>query len=418
MGQALLDGFERGFNMMERHKARMGQEERRNTTLDREEERYQEGQTRLADMDKRNESRYQDNQERQNTNDANASEHRASMLSESQKRTNNQQENHQWQKNQAIEQKKWALIAPQMENIHTEYFNTGKLPEQAANFFKENPEYNDYNPDSYKSAEYRESVKNLKAKTVDIFKNKKLHEFKDPEYIKLFDQAFQSKIKQGVGETDYPRNAQIIDKKVAQLIPTRNGNVSIGLEVTYQKADGETYTEIQPMTKGKTTDKNDPVNEWSIKEIMGAIETRASMADMAENADSYLNRSKNTLNAMGFGGVKQEKAYLKELSAIDKDLTNAISKVQGDSNYLDEESRDKAISQIKQTYQQRKDSLNKNYGVKSEQPVEASEGGYKSSVEGIDANGVIEKFMSVNENMTKEQAIAAATQQGYLTNGE
>lgn len=540
MGQSILDGFERGFGMMERHKARVNGENRRNRLDEQNESRYQDNQTRLADIDDRNENRYQESQirlanmddrndvrykdglNRQKTQAENTANHRASMLEQQEQRTSNQQSHYQWQKNEAEEKKQWGLIAPQMQNIHQEFFNTGKLPEQAAKFFEENPQYNDYNPASYQDPEYRNSVKMLRNKTTEIFKGKKLHEFKSPEYIKLFDQAFQSKIQQGVGEVDVVRNAKVLSKEVAQLIPTRNGKVSIGLKVTYQDDKGETYTEIQPMTKGRTSDQEDPVNEWELKELLSAIETRSQMADMVENGEHYLNRSGNTLKAMGFGGAKDKKAYRKELSSIYKDLANAVTKIQGDSNYMDEESRNAAIKRVEETFKQRKASVNKNYGVdepegnnktthddsirndgtqkgngyfgvlknsngqdvtefsigieingketeiptlvptltkdeikavllastgKGEIPrsvmKKASEHAkkrmsqglspfndtdylagkgksikYTSTVDGQDVDGVIGRFMSANKGMTEQQAIAAATNQGYLTNDE
>lgn len=417
MGQALLSGFERGFNMMERHQARVGRDERLSRIEKQNESRYQEGQVRLADMDDRNESRYQDGQTRQKTNDANTASYRESMLDESQKRTANQSKQFQWKQNQAEEQKQWGLIAPQMQNIHQQYFETGKVPEQAAKFFEENPQYNDYNPDSYKNPEYRKSVKMLRDKTTEIFKGKKLHEFKDPEYIKLFDQAFQSKIKQGVGEVDLPRNAQIIDKKVSQLIPTRNGRVSIGLEVTYQDSKGETFTEIQPMTKGRTGDKEDPVNEWELKELLSAIETRSNMADMVENGEHYLNRSGNTLKAMGFGkSDKTNTAYRKEVNSLKKEMRKAQS--QANKDMLEGDARKEFL----QPYIDALTEVDQDYGVESEdtpKPVEKKgRGKYKSTIDGQDVNGVIDRFMSANKGMIKEQAIAAATNQGYLTNDE
>lgn len=417
MGQALLNGFERGFNMMERHQARVGRDERLSRIEKQNESRYQDKQVRLADMDDLSESRYQDEQARKKTNDANTASHRESMLDESQERTANQSKQYQWKQNQAEEQKQWGLIAPQMQNIHQQYFETGEVPEQAAKFFEENPQYNDYNPDSYKNPEYRKSVKMLRDKTTEIFKGKKLHEFKDPEYIKLFDQAFQSKIKQGVGEMDLPRNARIVDKKVSQLIPTRNGRVSIGLEVTYQDSKGETFTEIQPMTKGRTGDKEDPVNEWELKELLSAIETRSNMADMVENGEHYLNRSGNTLKAMGFGkSDKANAAYRKEVNSLKKEMRKAQS--QANKDMLEGDARKEFL----QPYVDALTEVDNAYGVENEdapEPAGKKDGEkYRSTIDGQDVNGVIDRFMSANKGMTKEQAIAAATNQGYLTNDE
>jgi hypothetical protein len=298
MGAPLLDGFERGFNMMERHDARVGRKERLSRMDEQNESRYQAGQTRLADMDKQNESRYQDTQTQQATNNENTANYRTSMLNSSQERTENQKEQNLWQRNKSDEQQQWGLVAPQLQNIHEEYLKTGTMPDQAAKFFKDNPQYADYSPESFRNPEYVKSIKTLKAKTNEIFKGGKLHQFKSPEYIEMFNGAFKSKIQQGVGDVDLARNATVTGKRVAQLIPTREGKVSIGLEVSYKKENGETYTEIQPMTHGRTREDGDPVTEWGLKELMTAIEVRSSMADLALNGEEYQAKSQKTLGAM------------------------------------------------------------------------------------------------------------------------
>lgn len=406
MGQAILDGFERGFGMMERHKARINGEKR-----------YTDSQARLADMDEQNESRYQDTIDHRKAQTENAANHRASMLEQQEQRTSNQQNHYAWQKNVAEEQAQWQLIAPQLQNIHDEYAKTGQLSEQNAKFFKEHQQYNDYNPESYKSPEYRQATKALHDKTTQIFESGKLHQFKDPAYIKSFNDAFKSKIQQGVGEDDLPRNATITSKEVAQLIPTRDGKVSIGLKVTYQPKDGgEPYSEIQPMTKGRTNEEGDPVNEWELKELMSAIGTRRHMAYMAESSEEFRGRSNSTLKSAGVGGATDKKAYRKDLASFEKDLTKAITDIQGDSQYFDEKLRTKAIESVKQTFEQRKKSLNHAYGVEvPEAKTDTNKPKYKSTVDGQDVNGVVDRFMSANKGMTKEQALAAAMKQGYIS---
>ena len=311
MGAPLLDGFERGFNMMERHNARIGRDSRLARLDEQNESRYQDGQARLAEIDNRDNSRYEDSLERQKVNEKNTADYRLNMLSENQKRTKAQQEQYQWQRNKSEEQQQWGLVAPQLQNIHEQYFETGSMPEQAAKFFSDNPQYADYSPESFRDPEYVKSAKALKSKTTEIFQSGKLHKFKDPSYIDLFNGAFKSKVKQGVGEVDFIRNAKVIDKNVAQLIPTRNGKVSIGLEVTYQKDNGEKYTEIQPMTHGRTSEDSDPVTEWDLKELMSAIDVRASMADLAENGEQYRQRSQQTLGALK--GLSKQKPNWKEV---------------------------------------------------------------------------------------------------------
>ena len=401
MGQAILDGFERGFNMMERHNARVGRDER------------------TARLDEQNENRYNDTVDyRKQTAENTANYRKQESTAKSKHR--------QWQVNQAEEQKQWALISPQMENIHNEYFKTGELPEQAAKFFEENPQYADYNPSTYQDPNFRKAAKDLQAKTTEIFKSKKLHQFKDPAYIKSFNDAFQSKIQQGVGEDDIPRNAKITSKSVAELIPTRDGKVSIGLKVTYQPNDGgASYSEIQPMTKGKTSDQEDPVNEWGLPEIMSAINTRASMADMAENGEHYLNRSGNTLKAMGFGGAKDKKAYRNELSSIEKDLAKAITDIQGDSSYMDEASRTAAINGVKATFERRRKSTNKAYGIEDEkstthQPdplglLGDGDNGPSNDPLGLLGGGTTNQPTQEVVNKTEEQPVIAKTKEPKIT---
>ncbi len=416
MGAPLLDGFERGFNMMERHNARIGRDKRLSELDQRDESRYQDGQARLADIDKQNESRYQDGLSRQTANDENTAKYRQSMLGANQDRTENQQQHYQWQKNKADEQQQWGLVAPQLQNIHEQYFETGAMPEQAAKFFSDNPQYADYSPESFRDPEYVKSAKALKAKTTEIFEGGKLHQFKDPEYIALFNGAFKSKIQQGVGEDDLIRNAKVMSKRVAQLIPTRDGKVSIGLEVTYQKDNGETFTEIQPMTHGRTSEDNDPVTEWGLKELMSAIDVRASMADLALNGDEYRNKSGKVLGALksksnAKGESKAAIAYRKERSSLEKELRKAQQTAMKDM--LEGEEKEAFLKPINDALTQ----LNKEYGVEDSGSEDSGseDPKYKSTLEGHDVDSVIERFQKANSNMSKEQALAAAIKQGYIS---
>ena len=412
MGSPLLDGFERGFNMMERHNARIGRDKRLADLDQQNESRYQDGQARLAEIDNRDNSRYEDSLERQKVNEKNTADYRLNMLSENQKRTEAQQEQYQWQRNKSEEQQQWGLVAPQLQNIHEQYFETGSMPEQAAKFFSDNPQYADYSPESFRDPEYVKSAKALKSKTTEIFQSGKLHEFKDPSYIELFNGAFKSKVKQGVGEVDLIRNAKVIDKSVAQLIPTRNGKVSIGLEVTYQKDNGEKYTEIQPMTHGRTSEDSDPVTEWDLKELMSAIDVRASMADLAKNGEQYRNKSGKVLGALksqsnARSNNKAQETYRKERSSLEKELRKAQQTAMKDMP--EGEEKEKFLKPIQDALTR----LDKEYGVKTETIEEASK--YKSTLEGLDVDSIIERFQKANSSMSKEQALAAAIKQGYIS---
>jgi hypothetical protein len=402
MGAALLDGFERGFNMMERHDARVGRKERLSRMDEQNESRYQDGQarqseidkqnesrylagqTRLSDMDKQNESRYQDNKARQVTNDKAAVDYRASMLSSSQENTENQQKHYKWQQNVKDREQKWSLIAPQLENIHNQFFETGTMPEQAAQFFKDTPLYNDYNPATYTDKKRRDSIKQLEAKTKGALDSGNFAVFKEPEFLKLFNTSYQSTIKRGVGDFDDKEGATIVDKELGQLIPAGEGSVSIELNVTYQKPNGDKYTKPQPMTKGGTNEEGDPVNRWSLGEMMNTMKVRSSMADLAENGEKYRARSEQTLGAMRNTpqedlAAKTRKAYLKEVGSIQKEMR----KVRSDSDLVS------TPDEIEDKLKHHKIAINaidKEYGRNPSFPVAVKGGSSKEQVKSPPAN--------------------------------
>lgn len=364
MGAPLLDGFERGFNMMERHNARIGRDKRLADLDQQNESRYQDGQTRLADIDKRNDARYQDGLTRQKTNDENTAKYRESMLGANQERAKNQQEYYQWQKNVKDREQKWGLIAPQLQNIHEQYFETGTMPEQAAQFFKDTPLYNDYNPETYTDKKRRDSIKRLETKTKEALDGGNFSVFKDPEFISLFNTSYQSTIKRGVGDFDDKEGATIVDKEVGQFIPAGEGSVSIELNVTYQKPNGDKYTKPQPMTKGGTNEDSDPVNRWSLGEMMNTMKVRASMADLAKNGEQYRNKSGKVLGALksqsnARSNNKAQETYRKERSSLEKELRKAQQTAMKDT--LEGEEKSAYLKPIKDAIER----LDKEYGVTS-----------------------------------------------------
>ena len=391
MTGALVDGALRGFNAMEQYK---NNEFRKNRSIEhdeRTEKRYQDSQLRLRDIDEQNERRYNDNKnleqtryddriEKEKIATEETSKHRLSMLDQSKQRTDNsnkrveqQQQQYKWQQNQAEEKKQFEIISPQFANIHLEYRETGVMSDFALNFFDSFPQYSDFDPRTYDSKEVRDNVKNLTSKVKSIFKSGKTHELKSPEFVELFNGAFKSKIQQGIGEQDLIRNATIVDKSVGQIIPTRDGKVSIGLKVTYQKQNGETYSEMQPMTKGRTSDKEDPVNEFEMKELLAGLKIRQSMVDGAES-NMQQERSDRVLGAAGFGkeGVnpKETKANNKEHRKEVNSLRKDIRKIQSEMSDFSSDEVDAKLLPYKQAINE----ADQAYGKEPTYP-ELTEGG-------------------------------------------
>ena len=407
---ALLNGFERGFNMVERHQARKDRNMRLSDLDKQRKQEYQDRQNRLSMLDKRNEERYQAQQSRLSDMDAKNDKLQQERLNLQKQQQASLTEERQWRRNQAEEQKRWGLLAPQLQNIHEQYYETGELPETAQSFFTEHPEYNDYNPSTYRDPEYVKSINLLNERTSEIMKSGKMRELQDPAYIDLFNNAFKSKIQQGVGEQDLIRNATVTGKRVAQLIPTRGGKVSIGLEVSYQGRDGKAWTEVHPMTKGRSAEQDDPVTEWEAKELMAALGMRKHMADMAINGEKYRQRSSNTLSATGKKDKSQAKdkaAYRRERRALEKELR----KVQMTDDYRKLGSAER--QEIEKPVNEAISRLEAEYGIeaKSVQPKEQQ---LISLKEGKTTGDVIKAIMDKNKGMNEERAKYLAIMQGYI----
>lgn len=299
MSSALVNGFKDGFQMMEQHKNNEFRRERL-SDLDaqnalqaakRDKQRDEDVQYRNDQFEYRKERDLKSDEVNANTTKLN-NEHRTSLIDLAKTR----KEKANWELNQQKEQKAWGIIAPQLPNIHEQFMETGKLTEQAKAFFSEHPEYNDYNPETYLDDNYRKNVDELHALTQKAFESKQPQLINSPQYLELFNGAFNSKVRQGIGEFDHVLNAKVTNKRVAKLIPTDKGKVTIGLEVTYQKPNGETFTEIQPMTKGRTSDSDDVVQQFDMRELFAGLETRKRMAELVNNKDHYAQKSKKALS--------------------------------------------------------------------------------------------------------------------------
>jgi hypothetical protein len=295
MGSAIVDGFKDGFQMMEQHEDREFKRKRL-SDIDAQNalQVAKRDKQREEDIQYRNEQ-FKYNKERNAKSDELDSKQKNSLLNLSE--TRNKAAN--WQLEQQKEQKAWGIIAPQLPNIHEQFMETGELSEQAKSFFSEHPEYNDYNPETYLNEDYRKTVDELHALTQEAFTKKTPQLINSTKYLELFNGAFNSKVRQGIGEFNHVLNAKVTNKRVAKLIPTESGKVTIGLEVTYQKPNGESFTELQPMTKGRTSDSDDVVQQFDMRELFAGLETRKRMAELVNNKDHYSQRSNKALGRIG-----------------------------------------------------------------------------------------------------------------------
>ncbi|ALS32686.1 hypothetical protein PTRA_a1477 [Pseudoalteromonas translucida KMM 520] len=418
MAGAFVDGALKGFEMMERHQAR------------------KDDKARLSIMDERNEERYRESIERQNRMDEESRKNRESDVTwrESQAESTNNYRNDaltankeqtKWQQNYKNQQAQWQKDQQAIPVAWQSFRETGQVPEELSDVLERNK---GMDPRTYMNPQYRAEVKGLGEKLDNVIKSGNMAEANSPETLNLFNNVFKDKISQSVGQFDEKVNSKIASVDFAGFVPAEreDGSVALALKVTY--ANGS--QEIKPMTKGRSSDGDDPVMTYTPKELVNTIKTRAMMADMMERpeywdkmgAEVAANFGRGTKASAGKGG---DNGYQKQLNSIQDEMTKALAKIEGgsDLDYLDDGGREEAKNRVKKLYQERIEQLQQSYGTSSSsKPTNSNQTNesvkYISKIDGVDAKGVISKFMEANKNLSEQQATQIAIQQGYLSNDQ
>ena len=374
MAGAFVDGALKGFNMMERHQSRQFNEQRLSDLDKRNEERYQQGQMRLADLDKQRKAEraedvaFRNQQAKQNNEHQNATlrsmnDYRNKSLEQRAAETTWQQN---WQEQQKLYQQDQGDIALGWQAFRAD----GRVPEALEEVFARNPTKD---PRKYTDPSLRESVKQLHSVMGEAIKTGQLSKVNEPDSIKLFNNVFKEKINSSVGHFDKLVGAKIADVNFAGFVPVedKEGRVALALEVTYENGSKE----VKPMTKGRTSQSDDPVLTFTPKELIGTINSAATMADMMERPEYYDLLGKQLNANMGIGtrpsgrSKSPKDEYRKQLNSIQDEMTKALAKIDGgsDLDYLEDGGREQAINRVRALYQQRIDQLNSSYGIESNQ---------------------------------------------------
>ncbi|MDN3390850.1 hypothetical protein [Pseudoalteromonas sp. APC 3691] len=421
MAGAFVDGALKGFEMMERHQAR------------------KDNKARLADMDKRNDQRYQDGLDRQaqldnervqnRKQDVKFRENQANQNSEYRNKTlEANQQQRQWEQNYKTQQDIWEKDQPAIPLAWQSFRETGRIPEDLNDVLSRNK---GMDPRTYMKPEYREAVKGLSTKLDTVIKSGNMAQANSPETIKLFDGVFGDKIKASIGQYDEAVKSKIANVEFAGFVPAEreDGSVALALQVTYENGSKK----VKPMTKGRTSEGDDPVMTYTPKELVSTIKTRAMMADMIERPEYWDKMGTEVAANFGRRSVQQKEApqeseYRKARVKIIEDESSALAEIEynygkPEKDSSEEADKKEAIAAVRSQFEQRKNKLGEIYGKKAiEEPPEAGNGKnkakYISKIDGVDASGVINKFMEVNKNLTEQQATQIAIQQGYLSNGQ
>jgi hypothetical protein len=358
MAGAFVDGALKGFEMMERHQER------------------KDNKARLAEMDKRNEERYQDSIDWRERQAADNKEWRESQAAESRdyraKTLEANKQQRQWQQKYQTQQVQWQKDQQAIPVAWQSFRETGQIPEELSDVLERNK---GMDPRTYMKPEYREAVKGLSTKLDTVIKSGNMAEANSPETIKLFNGVFKDKINSSVGQYDETVKSKIASVDFAGFVPAEreDGSVALALQVTYENG----MKEIKPMTKGRTSEGDDPVMTYTPQELVGTIKTRAMMADMIERPEYWDKMGEKVGVSLGGasrkGGGDRRNEYQEQLNSIQDEMTKALAKIEsaGVMEYADDAARTEAKKRVSKLYESRVNQLKKAYGVE----VPSGEGG-------------------------------------------
>lgn len=370
MAGAFVDGALKGFEMMERHQARKDNKARLSDMDNFRKQQYGDQKGRLADMDKRAaEHREQDVKWRESQANQN-SEYRNKTLEAN-------QQQRQWQQNFQSQQAQWQNDQQAIPVAWQSFRETGQVPEDLNDVLSRNK---GMDPRTYMKPEYREAVKGLSTKLDTVIKSGNMAEANSPETIELFNGVFKDKINSSVGQYDETVKSKIASVDFAGFVPAEreDGSVALALQVTYENGSKE----VKPMTKGRSSQGDDPVMTYTPKELVHTIKTRAMMADMMERPEYWDKMGDQVAANFGRKSAQQKEApkeaeYRKARVKILEDESNALADIEyeygkPEKGSDDEALKKRAIESVRDQFKQRKGKLGELYGAP---PNSVDEGG-------------------------------------------
>lgn len=357
MAGAFVDGALKGFEMMERHQARKDNKARLADLDERNDQRYQDSLDRQAKLDEeRKDNREQDVTYRKDQAKATANYRKSTLEANKQQR--------QWQQNYQSQQANWQKDQPAIAMAWQTWRDTGRIPEDLEPVMQRNKAMD---PRTYAKPEARENIKALKSLLGQVAETGNISELNSPKSIELVNNAFADKINSTVGQYNETVKSKVASNKIISHVPLSEKGEPLRfgfeIEVTYENG----MKERKPMTKGRTSDPEDPVMTYTPKEYFGTVNTRAMMADMIERPEYWDKMGAQVGVSFGRRGEASKADYQEKLGALQDEMTKAFAKIQSDSSLsASDEERQQAVERVKNIYLQRIDQLNKAYGIKSE----------------------------------------------------
>lgn len=407
MAGAFSDGLLRGFDMVERYKNNEFERNRLSQLDERDERRYQDKLERQAKQDKIEQQRYEEKSARED-------KELNSLMDYRDKTLKNTQGEREWQQNYQIQQQQYKKDQGDIALGWQAFREYGEIPETLEEVFKRNPTKD---PRRYTDPDLRANVKQLHGMLGEAIKTGQLSKVNDPTFVNLFNTAFKEKISASVGQYDEVVGSKIADVNFAGFVPTerKDGSVALLLQVTYENG----AKEQKPMTKGRTSQSDDPVLTFTPKELVGTVNSAATMADMMERPEYWDKMGSQMGVSFGNRGELSKANYQKKLSAIQDDMTKAFAKIQSDSSLgASDDERQQAVERVKNIYLQRIEQLNKAYGIKSKDaPKEKNPKTGSSSGNNDDAEKAKAKKESLANSILNGSASASSAGPRQPDNG-
>ena len=380
MAGAFVDGALRGFEMMDRYQARKDNKARLADLDKRNEQRYQDGLDRQAQLDKeRKNNRDQDVIYRKDQAKATA-DYRNSMLKANQK-------NPLWKQNYQEKQdtyKKDMSILPAAFDLLEQDI---PLPEEYEAVFKRNPHLD---PRRLFEKQAGESVDTVQRVMGEVAKTGEVARFNSPEFTGAINNIYSDLFKKAVGQYDPVQNSEIVDSEFYSFIPVPRDKKLSDVQPD-GKVDGERFAmsmlvtykngnqEVKPVTRGGTTEPDDPVSTFNTKGFLGDLKPVFVAREIAKSPEMYRRHAKSIEGTLQTGSQQkeapQEAEYRKYYLDLTKRREEALSDINAVDNYgmplhPDKEARKK---QIEAEFNNLKSELD---GVFGKQAVEAPpEGG-------------------------------------------
>lgn len=328
--RGFMDGALQGFQVAEGHYQRKKDNERRDALDTRDEQRYQQQQTRLSELDAKSDKRYQDDVKfRSAQAEKEEQRYQQSLKTEKEERAQRGKLLDLQTKtaNYELAQKKKLDFLqenmPVIESHLSGFMQTGQLDPM---FDHEYLKGSAYDPRRYtpRVVQAAFEINGAMPKVLDGSLS-----YRDPAFTKALGVLYERNVKQGIGDTDPETGKVIKDKEylrtdfVADIDPNREGEqpgVVIGLKVTYE--DGS--SKVAPVTQGRKPGADQSVMVIPLDQMVRDVGEQTKKAMQFFTSEHYANLF---ADKDGKGGAETGKQWREAVTEIEKDRTKAINEL-------------------------------------------------------------------------------------------